>query len=229
MAAPDRNTPVAKRAGKHWAKRVSAITAAVVAIGGAVTAVANAVKPSEHSPRTVVSTLIVHASVPSTASAATCPTAIGDGARTFEVQQASDEPILRAVSGVVRVAKSTKPSADFYGRLEGAIASGTAVYAAAQSDPATRDSTPDRHPGTGGIYPGQVVEIGADGCFSILGRVLGYSDAQGLGWRIYLMLVPQSALNCLEQIRQWASTKPPALSDYTVCGAKVAATFYVQT
>lgn len=84
------------------------------------------------------------------------------------------------------------PSAAVGGRLSGQPAAGRRFVGAAWADPATTDSTPAHHPGNGRFYPGEVLELTDQNCFTVQPYNIGYGGYSGITTRIYVLSIDAS-------------------------------------
>ncbi|EFC80693.1 helix-turn-helix transcriptional regulator [Parafrankia sp. EUN1f] len=104
---------------------------------------------------------------------------------------------LRVTAGAYQYFASWSPSAAVGGKISGRPAGGQMLMGASWADPATTDSTAAHNPGNGLFYPGQVLELTTENCFTVQPYNLGYGGYTGITTRIYVLLVDAAAVPAL--------------------------------
>ncbi|QJY45150.1 hypothetical protein [Pseudonocardia broussonetiae] len=78
------------------------------------------------------------------------------------------------------------------GRLSELVPDGQHLWLFSYPRPDSFDSTPDRNPGNGRMYPiGEILTN--DGCWSLPPRELGYAEALGITYDQHVVLVDEAA------------------------------------
>jgi hypothetical protein len=109
------------------------------------------------------------------------------------------------------------------GQITGPIPVDHLLYPFGWADPASRDSTPQRNPGSGRYLWGHTRQIFPDeiGCWAQPGRPYGgYPGARGMIFRMYFGLVPRAQLHCLQGLVATEAGREhgQSLDELTGCG-----------
>lgn len=131
-----------------------------------------------------------------------CPPADDPSATRATVTHLENDPSL-AVGSVYHTATLVDEiQFEAGGELRGEIPVGKQLFQLSWADPTTRDSTPDRNPGSGIYYRSDTFYVTSDGhCWLRPKKEIAYDGAGGLIFRVYLVLVDD------EQVADFTSSK----------------------
>ncbi|OAA23397.1 hypothetical protein UG55_103895 [Frankia sp. EI5c] len=118
----------------------------------------------------------------------------GPGSGATELRRTAG---LRITAGAYQYFASWNPSAAVGGRLSDRPAAGRLLIGAAWADPATADSTAAHHRGNGRFYPGEILRLTDQNCFTVQPYNLGYGGYTGITTRVYVLQVDSAVASVL--------------------------------